>query len=313
MTPPTVAITGASGFVGRHVAQKLIAGGWHVRALVRRRDAGLPDGAVAVPGNLDDTASLARLVAGADAVVHCAGVVGATNRAGFQAVNVDGAARLAAAAAGAVKPPRFIHMSSLAAREPALSAYGASKLDGEQAVMGHGDSHNCTILRPAAVYGPGDRAILAFFRQWRAGFMVVPAGDAQRLSLIHGADLAAAVAALLATGNGGGATFEIGDRHPDGHGWRDLAAAGGRALARRVTCIPTPRAVLMAAAAVSLAAHGLIGRIPMVTPGKIRELCHPDWVCDDHAIADATGWSPGVVMEQGFITTAAWYKAQGWL
>ena len=313
MTAGTVAMTGASGFVGRHVAQKLIAGGWQVRALVRRRDAGLPGGTIAVPGDLGDTAGLAQLVAGADVVIHCAGVVGAVNRAGFRTVNVDGTARLAAAAANSETPPRFIHMSSLAARQPELSAYGASKRDGERALTQHGDNLSWTILRPAAVYGPGDRATLAFFRQWRAGFMVVPAGGGQRLSLIHAGDLAAAVAALLETGNGGGATFEIGDGHPGGHGWRDVAEAGGRALGRRVACISMPRAILLAAAAASLAAHGLVGRTPLVTPGKVRELYHPDWVCDDHAMAAATGWSPVVPLEEGFITTAAWYREQGWL
>ncbi|MFP6745547.1 MAG: NAD-dependent epimerase/dehydratase family protein [Alphaproteobacteria bacterium] len=306
-------MTGASGFVGGHIAHELIAQGWRVSALVRRRDATLPGGVVPVSGDLEDSSSLIELVTGADAVIHCAGVVGAVDRAGFQAVNVGGTARLATAATGLERPPRFIQMSSLAAREPALSAYGASKRDGEQALLHHGERLDWTILRPAAVYGPGDRATLAFFKQWQSGFMVVPAGGGQRLSLIHGADLAAAVVALLASGAGVGVTFEVGDRHPVGYSWREVAAAGGRALGRRVTCVPVPRAVLMAAAAASAAAHGLIGRTPMVTPGKVRELYHPDWVCDGHALAAATGWSPTATMEEGIITTAAWYREQGWL
>jgi nucleoside-diphosphate-sugar epimerase len=312
VTPGTVAITGASGFVGGHVAQRLVADGWQVRALVRRPDANLPGRIIAVPGDLSDSASLTALVAGADAVIHCAGIVGKVSRAGFQSINVDGTARLAAAA-NADRPPRFILMSSLAARQPGLSAYAASKRDSEQAVTSHGDGLDWTILRPAAVYGPGDRATLAIFRQWRAGFMVVPSNGEQRVSLIHAGDLAAGVAALLASERGSGETFEIGDRHPDGYGWDHMAKAGGLALGRAVSRIAVPRAILMAGATINLAAHGLIGRTPMVTPGKIRELCHPDWVCDDGPMAAASGWSPTMSIDDGFKDTVAWYRNHGWL
>lgn len=311
--PGTVAITGASGFVGGHVAQRLVADGWQVRALVRRPDANLLGRGIAVPGDLSDPASLTALVAGADVVVHCAGVVSKVSRAGFQSINVDGTARLAAAAANAEKPPQFILMSSLAAREPGLSAYAASKRDSELAVISHGDDLNWTILRPAAVYGPGDRATLAIFRQWRAGFMVVPSGGEQRISLIHASDLAAGVAALLAKVRSGGESLEIGDRHPDGYGWDRMAEAGGQALGRTVSRIAVPRAVLMTAAAVNLAAHGLIGRTPMVTLGKIRELCHPDWVCDDGPMTTASGWSPTMTIHDGFKDTVAWYRNHRWL
>jgi nucleoside-diphosphate-sugar epimerase len=266
-----------------------------------------------VPGELSDSACLTALVTGTDVVVHCAGVVGGVNRAGFQAINVDGTTRLAAAAAKADRPPRFILMSSLAAREPGLSAYAASKRDAEAALEQHGNNLDWTILRPSAVYGPGDRATLAIFRQWRAGFMVVLSGGGQRVSLIHASDLAAGVAALLATGRGSGETIEVGDRHPDGYDWNHMAKAGGHALGRPVSRIAVPRAILMAAATVNLAAHGLIGLTPLVTPGKIRELCHPNWVCDDDPMATASGWSPTMTIDDGFKDTVAWYRNHGWL
>jgi nucleoside-diphosphate-sugar epimerase len=272
---------------------------------------------IAVPGTLEDGDSLSRLIAGADAVVHCAGVVAKASRAQFRAVNGAGTARLAALAAAAEVPPRFILMSSLAAREPGLSAYGASKRDGEIAVAHLGDSLPWTVLRPAAVYGPGDRATLAIFRQMAAGFMAVPAGAAHRVSLIYAADLAAAVTATLAPppghGNGIGATFEIGDRRPGGYGWRQIAEAGGRALDRRIVRLAVPRMALMAVAAASLAVHRLAGKTPLVTPGKVRELYHPDWVCDDGAMADATGWAPRTTIDQGFVQTVDWYRNHGWL
>ena len=69
----------------------------------------------------------------------------------------------------------------------------------------------------------------------------------------------------------------------------------------------------MAAATVNLAAHGLIGRTPPVTPGKIRELCHPNWVCDDDPMATASGWSPTMTIDDGFKDTVAWYRNHGWL
>ena len=196
-----VAVTGASGFVGRAVVRRLVETGWPVRVLVRRCAPDLERACVvAVQGSLEDEAALQRLVAGAGAVVHCAGLVAAPSAAAFSQVNVVGSARLFAAAAGAATRPRILLLSSLAAREPRLSAYAHSKRAAEETLWQVADQGiEACALRPPAVYGPGDQATLPIFRQLRDGLLFVPAVTGARFSLLYVHDLADAVAHLLAT------------------------------------------------------------------------------------------------------------------
>src|SRR6266403_865643 len=133
----TVAVTGATGFIGSHIVARLPTLGWRVRLLTRR----LPVGPIlagsrftAVIGSLGDADALEELIRGCDAVVHCAGLIKAVRPADFFAINAAATGRLAAAAAATPRPPRFILLSSLAARQPELSAYAASKRAGERAL-----------------------------------------------------------------------------------------------------------------------------------------------------------------------------------
>src|SRR5262249_45654100 len=187
----TVAVTGATGLIGRHVVEHLGRAGWRVRVLTRRLPK-FPDIAVeAVIGALDDARALSRLVDGADAIVHVAGLVKARSRAEFFAANATGTGNLATAARGGGRRPRFVLLSSLAAREPQLSDYAASKRAGETELARCGDGLSWSILRPPAVYGPGDREILAFFQALWRGIALLPTPRDGLLSLIHAADLAA--------------------------------------------------------------------------------------------------------------------------
>ena len=294
------------------MARALHADGWRVRALVRKPGRG-PAFASIITGSLEHTESLEHLVEGVDAVVHCAGLVRAASAAEFHAVNEDGVARLAAAAAKLKTPPRFILMSSLAAREADLSAYGASKRGGERALASHGGGLRWTVVRPPAVYGPGDRATLDFFRLYARGLALMPGGPAGRLSLIHGEDLAAAVAALLASDVGEGESFEVRDGCAGGYSWADVAAAAGRCFDRPMISLSPPRAAMVALAAINQAGQRLVGAAPRLTPDKVRELYHRDWVACENPIAERTAWTPRMTIDEGFAQTIAWYRAQGWL
>ena len=312
----TVAVTGATGFIGSHLVPRLAGAGWRVRILTRRlpthpRFAEIP--VEAVIGALDEPDSLARLVRGAAAVVHCAGLVKARNRAEFFRVNAEGVRSLATAAAAQSPRPRFILLSSLAAREPALSAYAASKRAGETALAGHGAGLPWTVLRPPPIYGPGDREILPFFRLVARGIAPLPGPKSARLSLLHVDDLTAAVAVLLAAEDSVGATYELDDGQPGGYSWRAMADAAARHLGTRPLPLPVPRAVLFGAALVS----GLIGRLSprghMLTVGKAREIRHPDWVCHDRTLVERTAWRPRLDLNDGFAATIDWYRRAGWL
>ena len=196
-----VAVTGGSGFIGREVIARLVQRGWPVRALLRRSQPDLERaGVVVIRGALENEAALERLVAGAAAVVHCAGAVRAPTAAAFRLVNAVGSAKLMAATAAAATRPRFLLLSSLAAREPTLSPYAESKRLGEDEVRrGAGQTIELCIVRPPAVYGPGDRGTLPVFRQLRNGLLFVPAVAKARFSLIYVGDLAEMVVQLLET------------------------------------------------------------------------------------------------------------------
>ena len=310
-----VAVTGGTGFIGREVIAQLVRSGWPVRALSRRSSPDLEQaGVVVIRGSLEDEAALQQLVAGVGAVVHCAGAVQAPNARAYRLVNEIGSARLVAAATAAATPPRFLFISSLAARRPDVSTYAESKRLGEDAVRrGAGQRIDLCILRPPAVYGPGDRGALPIFRQLRQGLLFVPAVANARFSLLYVADLANMIVQLLEISPWGGCTLEPHDGRESGYGWHDLADIAGRHLGRRVRIITVPRQVLWPAAAVSDAAGAILRRAPWLSRGKLRELFHADWVC--HAVPDdplASGF-PRTTFESGFPRTMGWYEQNRWL
>lgn len=308
-----VALTGATGFVGRHLLRRLAEDGWRLRALIRRPGAleAPPPGVEPVVGDLDSDRALAALVQGTDAVVHCAGLVAARNAAEFRRVNAGGTARLLRAAAAAGRP-RFLLISSLAAREPQLSSYAASKRQAEEVLRQQAGGLAWQALRPPVVYGPGDRATLPLFRQFSRGLVLRPAGSG-RFSMLYVGDLAAAVAALLAQGGPQGAVLELDDGRPGGYGWPEVIAAAERQLGRRIRALPVPQPVQRLAAAAGALGAAFAGRPPILSQGKVNELAHPDWVCRDALLGDYLSWRPAVGLDEGFALTAAWYKAAGWL
>lgn len=259
-----------------------------------------------VLGDVADDDALARLCRGADTVVHAAGLVKAPSRAAFDAVNVEGARRVALAAKDA---PHVLLISSLTAREPGLSHYSASKAGGEavmQAILGP----RLTIARPCAIYGPGDRELLPVFQA--AGISpVLPVLSAQaRIAMIHVAD-AAAQAAALAAAPAPGQPLVLCDARPDGYGWRELMAAAARATGRAPVLAPVPQ-VLLRLIGVTNDFSALLGASPMLTSAKARELLFPAWTAAAHELP-ASKPAPRHDLDTGFADTVAWYRAQGWL
>lgn len=311
--PACVALTGGSGFVGGHILKQLAAAGLQVRALTRRRD-GLAETSAAVTpilGDLESDSALTELLAGADAVIHCAGLVAARRSGDFHRINTRGTARLLDAALAGGSRPRFILMSSLAAREPQLSPYALSKRQAEDCLREAAGDLNWQALRPPVIYGPGDRATLPLFRQFAKGLVLRPAGQG-RFSMLYVEDLAAATLALLHQAAPAGAVLEL-DDGAGGYGWEDVLAAAGRQLGRRVRALPAPRALQRLAAGLSAAGSLVTGRAPMLSQGKVNEIAHPDWVCRDGLLGDCISWRPAVGLDEGFARTLAWYKAAGWL
>ena len=289
MKSPTVAVTGLTGFVGRRLAIKLAAASIETRAIVRRPVAAL--GAHISPwvAALDDLDALAGALAGVDAVVHLAGTVRGARPGDFAAANSEAVSHLCAAALRQAKPPSVLLVSSLAATEPQLSDHAASKRAGEQALAAH-PQIDSTVIRPPAVYGPGDRELTPLFRLMRRGWVLVPGNPSQRLSFLYVDDLADAILCWLqAPRSFRGRQFSIDDGAEDGYDWPAIAAAAG---GRRTRVLVIPKPLLQGAAKVNVGLSQLLGRAPMLTPGKVRELGHGRWVGGGDDFGAATGWRP---------------------
>ena len=299
-----IAVTGATGFIGRRLCERLVADGHRVRALARRADHGLAAAVDVVPGDLNDEGALARLVAGedgvADAVVHLAGSVRGVDRAAFDAVNVSGTRHLLAALAGA-PDAHLVHVSTLAAREPALSDYAGSKRAAEDLVAAAPLAAR-TILRPTAVYGPGDVELQPLLDGMASGLATVPGSRDNRVTLIHVDDLVAAITAALAHPGLHPTPYELCDAEAGGYDWATFATAVEAHTGRPVRLLTVPRAVLTTVGTVNRALARLTGRAPMLTPGKVRELTHPDWSCDSAPFIDAFEWRPAIDLSAGLAT-----------
>ena len=297
-----IALTGATGFVGSTLLDRALAGGMTVRALTRRPQPPR-DGVTWIAGALDDHSALATLVDGADAVVHIDGAVNAPNRAGFAGANIAGTeAVVAAARTAGVK--RFVHVSSLAAREPALSNYGWSKHEAEAVVRD--SALDWTIIRPPGVYGPGDMEQRDLFRAARRTG-VVPTPPRGRLSIIHVADLARLLLAL-ADAPGDQAIYEPSDGST--LSYADFARAIGTAVGRRIAPLPLPAALLRTAARTDRLLRGAKAKL---TADRVAYMVHPDWTADPAKAPPATLWHPQIVAADGLCDTARWYRAHGLL
>ncbi len=302
-----LAITGATGFVGSAVLDAALAEGHQVRALARR-DQTVREGVEWLRGDLGDTAALAALVEGADAVIHVAGLTNTPDPAAFEAANVTGTANVIAAMKQA-EARRLVFVSSLSARMPGLSAYGASKAKAETLVEASG--LDWTTVRPPGVYGPRDVDYLEMFRTAKLGFVPLPPGGAS--SIIHADDLARLLVALV--GSNAAATkkqtYEPDDGREGGWSHKELAQAIGRAVGKRSVFAPhLPRAVLEAAAT---ADRLLRGDRAKLTADRVGYMAHPNWVSRFDRKPPPGLWQPRISGEDGLKATAEWYRREGWL
>ena len=311
---PLVSLTGATGFIGLHLVRALDRAGWRVRVLARREPAPDTWGSAhpeVVRGALEDTRAVDALVDGADAVIHLAGLIKAASRQDFFATNRDAAAMIAQRARQLAPTSHFLLVSSLAAREPQLSDYAASKRAGEDAAR-TGFGAPITVLRPPAVYGPGDRETLAFFQLARQRIVPLLGPAHARAAMIHVGDLSELIVALLG-GRPRAATMTAADLRPQGYRWEEVMRAAARAVGN-----PSPRfiqapAALLRTAALAGDAGRLFGLANMLTSQKLRELRHPDWSVAPDEVAHADGWAPMFDLDAGFADAVRGYRAAGWL
>jgi nucleoside-diphosphate-sugar epimerase len=318
-------LTGATGFVGGHLVDRLLAAGHEVRALVRdpaRAGTLAARGVTLVPGDLHAVEALAAGAAEADVVFHVAALTGAVNEAEFLAANRAGTANVARAAATAPTRPRLVYVSSMAAGGPAqrgaprsaggedrpVTMYGRSKLAGEAEVRAAGAPY--VILRPPTVYGPRDRDnLLTVFKAARTGFAPVFGDGSMELSAIYVEDLAAACLAALAAPAGG--TYYV--NHPEVVTSAELVRTIGRTMGREVRLVGIPEPVARGVLTVTGGIAALLNRKTILRADKANEFFQEAWTGDPAPFSAATGWRAEVDLATGLARTYAFYREAGWL
>ena len=301
-----LAITGATGFVGQATLDVALAKGHSVRALARSPQKPR-DRVEWVRGALSDKDALANLVEGVDAVIHIAGLTNAPDPAQFEPANVGGTANVIEAAQNA-GVRRFVFVSSLSAREPSLSAYGASKAKAEELVEASG--LDWTMVRPPGVYGPRDKDYLDLFKAAKLG--IVPLPPKGKSSLIHVEDLGRLLVALSASNPiAYRKTYEPWDDNAFGYDHKELANMIGEAMGKQQIFAPNlPEGLMRLGAQLDQAVRG---RRAKLTPDRVGYMTHPDWVCDIKKAPPISIWQAVWGGEAGLKMTAEWYKNEGWL
>ena len=318
-----VFLTGATGFVGSHIAEALSRSGFRVRCAIRTTSdtrwlRGLPAETVETTAiDLESPASIDEALHGVTHVVHAAGITRALKEAEYFSVNADVTQTLAEAAVRA-SVDRFVLISSLAARGPdgargPASAYGVSKLESEkrlQAVVESGGSLEPRVLRPGGVYGPRDRELLPLFQVARSGFVPVPRGVG-RLQPVYASDVGTAVLQALDVDRSEDGPFHLGG--PEVHTWEEIADALGAAIGRQVRPIRVPAALFLAAGSLSELAAYIRRRAPDLDRRRARDLTRLDWTCELGPVRQELGWRPEVSLRTGLAEAADWYREAGWL
>lgn len=302
-----VAVTGGTGFIGQAVIQALVAAGHQVHALARSpAAAGMIRAAAAVPirGDLQTPSSLTELVSRSDAVVHCAGRIRGSDYQQFHETNVAGSKQLFDVAAGAGCP--VLALSSLAAREPGLSHYARSKRAMEDLLDGP-DAPSCAcVLRPPAVYGAGDQELAPLFTVFAKGIAPVPGQLSDRVSLIHVRDLAEAILAWVNARKHPTGVYEIHDGHDRGYSWDEIITTAETLRGSPIRRLVLPNMAMQAAAVLNKRAAKWLDYTPMLTPEKLNELQHENWVADNSSLYAQLDWQPRITLARGLAMSHDW-------
>ena len=325
-----ILLTGATGFLGSHVAEELSRRGHEISALARNPDKQVLPRSMPIHwirGALADIPRLEREIAGVEGVIHIAGITKALAKRDFLRTNAGGTKTLVQAVARLPAAPRFfLYVSSVAVHHvPSqggrfdlpteecrpLTDYGLSKWEGEKALAALPKQTRSIILRPPPLYGPRDSEFLRFFQSAGYGFLPLWGRGDNRISMCYVVDAARAVADLAEKRPADFSPFCVDDGAE--HSWRSLVKTLGDASGKKLRALPVPPFLFYASAALSQSWARIMNRPTIFTIDKLKEMRRENWVCGHRKLSEATGWKPAVTLEEGFRRTWEYYREKNLL
>ncbi|MEI6847126.1 MAG: NAD-dependent epimerase/dehydratase family protein [Chlorobiaceae bacterium] len=327
----TILVTGSNGFIGTRLLNYLGVEGTRVKVFCRSESMEVEcSGKVeVVRGSFSDMEALGRAVQGIDRIIHLAGVTKAFNETGFEAGNVMPVKNLLAAVkANNPSLKRFIFVSSLTAAGPAVegrigvsecdtprpvSAYGRSKLRAELLCMKSAGVIPVTIVRPPAVYGPGDRDILQVFQMLAKGVLVLPgSGGKQRFSMIYVDDLLRGIMMAARSDKAIGQTYYITSKQS--WSWDEVIAAAKPILGfQKLYRVSLPLPLVSFVGTLMGVAGALTGKPALINRDKANELAQNYWVCSPERAEIDLGFTAITSLDEGIARTIEWYWQKGWM
>ncbi|MEZ5757130.1 MAG: NAD(P)-dependent oxidoreductase [Emcibacteraceae bacterium] len=303
----TIALTGATGFVGGHLLKELLTRGFQINALTRRHQ--LPiDNVSWIYGGLGDQAALKELCSNADIVINVAGLVKAMNKQDFLEANAVAVSNILGAISPENKPDHFIQVSSLAAREPQLSDYAVSKFMGEEELKNNNLSLNWSIIRPPGIYGPGDTETLKIFKMLKSGLAIFPANRENRVSWIHVSDLVNSIISTIENEQLFSQILEVDDGQPGGYTHEYFYNTAASIMQVSPLKITSPKFILKSTGHINTISGRIFGYSPMLSAKKVNEICHSDWVCNPQMGIPADNNVIEYDLQKGLKQTLDWYK-----
>ncbi|MBU1064570.1 NAD(P)-dependent oxidoreductase [bacterium] len=322
-----VLVTGATGFIGKHLVPRLLQEGFGVHGLTRpdsHRPETFKNDVEWIIGNLTDPVSLEYACRNIDLVIHLAGIIKSTNPDNFYQINTTGTENLLKAVRDGTK---IIFISSQAAVGPSknrtplseraspspISAYGRSKLMAEQLFLQTDRPINYTIIRPAIVYGPEDRESLALFRLAKNHLNPRIGFQKSIVNIVYIKDLVDFIMACIDNNLSTAEVFHINDGNDAGYAQNELILKAAECLDSWTIPLYIPKVLLKMAIRLNASISGIRGKTSMLNPDKYNELAAPGWVLSSQKAREILDYRPKYDIGSGFKMTINWYRENGWL
>ena len=324
----SILLTGASGFVGGHLAEALVRRKQKVKLLVRSSSQLAFPATPLIqlcPGDVTDPESLQKAMVGVETVYHLAGVLRGPNFANYEWVNAQGTRNVCEALAQQKKGKRLVYVSSLSAAGPSeinrplteempahpVSFYGQTKFMGEEIVRSYQKKLKTVILRPAAVYGPREKDILEYFKMVKQGWVFIPGDGAQKVSFVHVFDLVEAILLAGKSPKASGETFFVSDGKS--YTFEEFSGVIAGALGKSFHTLHIPISLVKVVAAVADIIGRIRGKAIILSSDKIKEAVVPGWVCDNRKLVRKLGFKPKYDIEKGVRNSVEFYLKAGWI